>query len=70
MHDARSPLDHALSDGEDFELVFAVAPAEDPDHIRIEGFARLARNNFHGFVDGHGAPVLPIAGQRVQAVYR
>jgi thiamine-monophosphate kinase len=26
MNDALSPLDHALSDGEDFELVFAVAP--------------------------------------------
>jgi thiamine-monophosphate kinase len=27
MNDGRSPLDHALSDGEDFELVFAVDPA-------------------------------------------
>jgi thiamine-monophosphate kinase len=26
--DGRSPLEHALSDGEDFELAFAVAPAE------------------------------------------
>ena len=26
MNDGRSPLDHALGDGEDFELVFAVAP--------------------------------------------
>jgi thiamine-monophosphate kinase len=26
--DGRSPLDHALEDGEDFELVFAVAPAD------------------------------------------
>jgi len=28
INDRRSPLDHALSDGEDFELVFAVPPAE------------------------------------------
>jgi thiamine-monophosphate kinase len=28
MSDGRSPLDHALGDGEDFELVFAVAPAD------------------------------------------
>jgi thiamine-monophosphate kinase len=28
MNDGRSPLEHALSDGEDFELVFAVAPDE------------------------------------------
>jgi thiamine-monophosphate kinase len=26
LNDGRSPLDHALSDGEDFELAFAVAP--------------------------------------------
>jgi thiamine-monophosphate kinase len=28
MSDGRSPLEHALGDGEDFELVFAVAPAD------------------------------------------
>lgn len=28
LGDGRSPLDHALSDGEDFELVFALPPAE------------------------------------------
>ncbi len=28
MADDRSPLEHALGDGEDFELVFAVAPAD------------------------------------------
>jgi thiamine-monophosphate kinase len=28
VNDARSPLDHALGDGEDFELVFAVSPAD------------------------------------------
>jgi thiamine-monophosphate kinase len=28
MNDGRTPLEHALGDGEDFELVFAVAPAE------------------------------------------
>ena len=26
MADGRSPLEHALGDGEDFELVFAVSP--------------------------------------------
>jgi thiamine-monophosphate kinase len=28
LDDGRSPLEHALGDGEDFELVFAVAPAD------------------------------------------
>ncbi|MCS7044975.1 MAG: thiamine-phosphate kinase [Gemmataceae bacterium] len=28
LTDGRSPLDHALADGEDFELIFAVAPAD------------------------------------------
>jgi thiamine-monophosphate kinase len=28
MNDGRSPLEHGLADGEDFELVFAVSPAE------------------------------------------
>jgi thiamine-monophosphate kinase len=28
LNDGRSPLDHALADGEDFELVLALAPAE------------------------------------------
>jgi len=28
LNDARSPLEHALGDGEDFELVFAVSPEE------------------------------------------
>jgi thiamine-monophosphate kinase len=28
LNDGTSPLDHALGDGEDFELVFAVAPAD------------------------------------------
>ena len=28
MDDTRTPLDHALRDGEDFELVFAVSPGD------------------------------------------
>lgn len=32
MNDGRSPLEHALGDGEDFELVFAVAP-QDGAHL-------------------------------------
>ena len=32
MADGRTPLEHALSDGEDFELIFAVSPA-DAEHL-------------------------------------
>jgi thiamine-monophosphate kinase len=36
MNDAKSPLDHALTDGEDFELVFAVAEDEGRQLIRSQ----------------------------------
>jgi thiamine-monophosphate kinase len=36
MKDGRSPLDHALGDGEDFELVFAVAPDEGERLVRTQ----------------------------------
>jgi len=34
MNDGRSPLEHALADGEDFELVFAVSPADAESLLR------------------------------------
>jgi thiamine-monophosphate kinase len=34
MEDERTPLEHALGDGEDFELVFAVAPADAESLLR------------------------------------
>lgn len=36
MSDGRPPLEHALGDGEDFELVFAVAPAEGERLLRAQ----------------------------------
>ncbi len=36
MADALSPLQHALGDGEDFELVFAVSPEEGRDLLRCQ----------------------------------
>jgi len=37
--DARSALDHALNDGEDFELLFTLPASEDPDRLTGEGLA-------------------------------
>src|SRR5262249_57095591 len=37
--DGRSPLEHALGDGEDFELVFAVAPADGERLVREQPVA-------------------------------
>jgi thiamine-monophosphate kinase len=36
MNDDRSPLQHALADGEDFELVFAVSPAEGEQLLQLQ----------------------------------
>jgi thiamine-monophosphate kinase len=36
MNDGKSPLEHALTDGEDFELVFAVAENEGQELIRSQ----------------------------------
>jgi thiamine-monophosphate kinase len=36
LSDGRSPLEHALSDGEDFELVFALAPNEARSLLRMQ----------------------------------
>jgi thiamine-monophosphate kinase len=43
--DGRSPLDHALSDGEDFELVFTVSPTAGETLLRTQpvGGLKLAR---------------------------
>ena len=42
MADERTPLEHALSDGEDFELVFAVAPADVETLLRAPPISGLA----------------------------
>ncbi len=41
MNDGRSPLEHALSDGEDFELVFAASPADAEALLRAPPVAGL-----------------------------
>ena len=41
MNDGRSPLEHALGDGEDFELVFAVAPVDGRKVIETQPVASV-----------------------------
>ena len=43
MDDSRTPLDHALTDGEDFELAFAVSGTDGERLLRSPPFAGLAR---------------------------
>ena len=38
QHSGRSPLDHALTDGEDFELLFSLAPLEAERLLSIQPF--------------------------------
>jgi thiamine-monophosphate kinase len=41
MNDGHSPLEHALSDGEDFELAFAVAPTDGERLLRTQPVAGI-----------------------------
>jgi thiamine-monophosphate kinase len=42
MNDGRTPLEHALADGEDFELAFAVSPADAQALLRVPPTAGLS----------------------------
>jgi thiamine-monophosphate kinase len=42
INDGRSPLDHALCDGEDFELIFAVSPADGRRLVETQPIPGLA----------------------------
>jgi thiamine-monophosphate kinase len=54
MNDGCSPLDHALSDGEDFELAFAVSPADGERLVREQPIAGLRLAAIGEFVaDGY-----------------
>ena len=67
MNDDRSPLDHALSDGEDFELAFAVTPADGISLLENQPVQGITLRNIGEFVpeglwleaDGKRRPLKP-----------
>jgi thiamine-monophosphate kinase len=50
LTDGRSPLEHALSDGEDFELAFAVAPVDGERLVRDQPLADVRLTKIGEFV--------------------
>lgn len=61
--DARSPLDHALGDGEDFELIFTVSP-EDGRRLLREPPFETPLSRIGEIVAGGGAELVTPAGER------
>jgi len=69
VSDGRSPLDHALSDGEDFELILAVPPEEAERLLRDQPLAPLSLSAIGQFIaepglwqsgpDGQRRPLAP-----------
>jgi thiamine-monophosphate kinase len=60
--DGRTPLEHALGDGEDFELVFAVAPADGERLLRSQPIAGITLHHI-GELTTAGGMTLIEAGQ-------
>jgi thiamine-monophosphate kinase len=54
LHDDRSPLEHALGDGEDFELAFAVSAEEGATLLRTQPVAGVTLHRLGSFVTGSG----------------
>jgi thiamine-monophosphate kinase len=50
LKDSRSPLEHALSDGEDFELAFAVDPADGARLLESHPIAGITLSHVGDFV--------------------
>ena len=63
--DGRSPLDHALSDGEDFELVLAVPPAQ-AEQILHDQPLDVSISKIGQIVDSPGLWRLDSSGQRTK----
>ena len=51
MDDGRTPLEHALGDGEDFELAFAVAPEDGRGLLDTQPVPGIEISHIGAFVD-------------------
>jgi len=62
--DGRSPLDHALNDGEDFELLLAVAPEDGRRLIRAGLLGDLRLTCIGRITEGAGVTIIGVGGHR------
>jgi thiamine-monophosphate kinase len=62
--DGRSPLDHALSDGEDFELILAVAPGDAQRLLSDQPVAPLQLTDIGQFIAEPGLWQITAGGER------
>jgi thiamine-monophosphate kinase len=62
--DGRSPLDHALSDGEDFELLLAVGPDDAARLAREQPLGDVPLTAVGRVVEGEGAVLVEADGSR------
>ena len=58
MGDGRTPLEHALGDGEDFELAFAVDPEEGDRLVRGQPVAGIRLHRIGTFTPGSGMTLM------------
>jgi len=62
--DGRSPLDHALNDGEDFELLMAVEPVDAQDLLKQNPLKGLRLTCIGRFTEGGGVTLVEPGGER------
>jgi thiamine-monophosphate kinase len=62
--DGRTPLEHALGDGEDFELAFAVAPADGERLLRTQPIAGITLYHVGAFTAEAGLTLVEQGGVR------
>jgi thiamine-monophosphate kinase len=65
MNDGRSPLEHALADGEDFELAFAVAADDGERLLRTQPVPGITLYHVGEFVAGTGITLIEKGERRV-----